>query len=203
MDLIIVRHARPERVELADGEGAADPGLSPLGREQAELVADYLAGEHIDHIVSSSMTRAHQTAIPLAERLGLDIELSDDLRESDSNSSHYIPAEEMTLDSPMVQAYMEDPYAMFDEGYEVFRTRVVRGFDKVIHDNGGKRVVAFCHGMVTAVYLQVLWNLDDHMKMQPDYTGITRVEASSKGYRTVRSVNETAHVRSLLERAAF
>lgn len=203
MDLIIIRHARPQRVEMADDDGPADPELSDVGWEQARAVAEFLAEESIDHIVASSMTRAHQTAVPLAEMLGKDIELSDDLRESDHNSSHYVPMEEMTLDSPLVKAYMEDPFAMFDEGYEVFRDRILRGFDSIIDTRRGQRVAVFCHGMVTSVYLQVLWGLSDHMKMQPDYTGITRVQASSIGLRTVRSINETAHTRHLLERASF
>ena len=204
MDLIIIRHARPERVEQESHEGPADPQLSDHGWRQAEAVADFLSGERIDHVVSSSMTRAHQTAAPLAERLGLELELSDDLRESDHNSSVYIPAEEMTLDSPMVQAYIENPLdAIFEGDYEGFRDRVIRGFDHVINSQRSKAVAVFCHGMVTAVYLQVLWGLKDPMMMQTDYTGITRIQASSKGHRTVRSVNETQHVRDLIERPTF
>ena len=58
MDLIIVRHARPERVENDDSDGPADPPLSQLGIKQARAVADFLKGEKIDRIVSSSMRRA-------------------------------------------------------------------------------------------------------------------------------------------------
>lgn len=204
MDLIIVRHARPVRVELAEGEGSADPELSEIGWEQAKAVGDFLAGEHVDHIAASSMLRAHQTAQPLAEKLGLEIELRDDLQESDVHSSSYVPAEEMTPESEIVQRFMNDPLSMFDEGYEVFRDRVVGGFDELINTHGGKRVVAFCHGMVTAVYLQVLLGLDSPFDAaRPDYTGITRVQASSKGHRTIRSINESGHVRNLIERAWF
>lgn len=203
MDLIIIRHALPLREEREDHEGPADPPLSERGFAQAEALADYLLGEEIDHVVASSMARAHQTAMPLAQRLGIDIELSDNLREVDQHRSRYVPAEEMTMDDPMVQEFMADPLAIFDGDYEGFRDRVVAGFDHVIHSNGGKRVAVFCHGMVTAVYLQVLWNLSDPMHMQPDYTGITRVQASSRGYRTVRSINETGHVRHLLDGRGF
>lgn len=197
MDLIIIRHARPEREEKAEGE-RADPPLSALGLRQAELLAEVLAEEHIDHIVASTMVRAHQTAMPLAERLGMDIELRDDLREADQHSNRYVPAEEMTPDDPMVKQWMDDPLTIFDGGYETFRDRVVGGFDDVIDNNGGKTVAVFCHGMVTAVYLQVLWDLADPFKLQPDYASLTRVRASSKGFRTVKSVNEHVHMRELL-----
>ena len=46
MELIIVRHALPLRVEKESG--AADPDLSPEGRNQAKALARYLAHEHID-----------------------------------------------------------------------------------------------------------------------------------------------------------
>lgn len=198
MDLIIIRHALPQREEKEDHEGPADPALSDLGLAQAEVVAEFLMGEHIDHVVSSSMARAHQTALPLANMIDRQVELRDDLREVDQHRNRYVPAEEMTLEDPFVQEVMADPLAIFDGDYEGFRDRVVGAFDDIIAANGGKRVAVFCHGMVTAVYLQVLWELADPFKMQPDYTGITRVQASSKGYRTVRSVNETGHVRHLL-----
>jgi probable phosphoglycerate mutase len=167
-------------------------------------VAEFLADEGIHHIVSSSMTRAHQTALPLAARLGLEIELSDDLRESDHNSSSYVPVEEMGADSPMAVRYRADPMeAIFEGDYEGFRNRVVRGFETIIETHAGRKVAVFCHGMVTAVFLQVVGEMATPLTVRTDYTGVTRVQASAKGHRTIRSVNETAHVRHLIERAGF
>lgn len=203
MDLIIVRHARPEKVENAEGDGPADPPLSKLGKKQAENVAEFLAEEQIDQIVTSSMRRAYETALPLGEKLGIEPVLRDDLRESDHNNSTYIPIEEMTFDSGPVQAYLNDPSAIFEGDYEGFRDRVVSAFDELIEEYAGQRVAVFCHGMVTSVYLQTLWGLEQPFLIQPDYTGVTRVEASSRGFRTIRSINETGHVRNLIERPKF
>ncbi|MGB1650655.1 MAG: histidine phosphatase family protein [Acidimicrobiales bacterium] len=182
MDLIIVRHARPERVENDDSDGPADPPLSQLGIKQARAVADFLKGEKIDRIVSSSMRRALETAEPLSKTTRITVSSRDDLRESDHNSSTYIPVE---------------------EDYDAFRDRVVGAFDDLIATHRGETVVVFCHGMVTSVYLQTLWSLDNPFMIQPDYTGITRVQASTNGLRTVRSINETSHVRDLIERPTF
>tara|TARA_B100001250_G_scaffold152294_1_gene130745 strand:+ start:715 stop:1332 length:618 start_codon:yes stop_codon:yes gene_type:complete len=201
MDLIIVRHARPEKIENA--EGPADPPLSPLGIQQAEAVAEFLSQEKIDQIVTSSMQRAYETAIPLSKRIGIEPILRDDLRESDHNSGTYIPVEEMTLDSGPVQAYLNDPLTIFEGDYDGFRDRIVGAFDQIVGENAGKKVAVFCHGMVTSVYLQTLWSLEHPFLLQPDYTGITRVQASSRGFRTVRSINETGHVRNLIERPKF
>ena len=203
MELLVIRHARPVRDEAPEG-GSADPDLADLGRLQAEATADFLSEEGIDHIVASSMRRAVSTAEPLAGRLGLTVEILDDLRESDHRSRIYVPAEEFSRDDPATAHYY-DPDAdlnetIFSDGYEEFRARVERGFEQVIRTNRSRTVAVFCHGMVTGVYLQILLGIDDPLSLLVDYCGIPRVAASSTGLRTVRSVNETHHVRHLLER---
>ena len=199
----MIRHARPVREEAPEG-GSADPDLADLGRLQAEATADFLTDEGIDHIVSSSMKRAMRTAEPLAERLGLAVESLDDLRESDHRSSIYVPSEEFSRDDPATAHYFDPDLdineTVFSDGYEEFRARVERGFEHVIGTNRSRTVAVFCHGMVTGVYLQILLGIDDPLAVLVDYCGITRVVASSTGVRTVRSVNETHHVRHLLER---
>ncbi len=203
MELLVIRHARPVRGEGSDGR-PADPDLSDLGRQQAEITAELLVAEGVDHVVSSTMKRALSTAEPLAERLDIEVEALDDLRESDHRASVYVPAEEFSKDDPAT-AHFFDPEAnlhalIFPDGYEEFCERVQRGFDHVIDTNQSQRVAVFCHGMVTAVYLQMLLGYQDPFAVMVDYCGITRIAASSEGQRTVRSVNETQHVRHLLGR---
>src|SRR5438105_13685081 len=96
MDLLWIRHGEPERI--APGTGVrADPALAPLGTEQARRLADWVAVEPIDAVLSSPMRRAVETAAPIADALGLEIEVVDGLIEYDSNSDHYIPMEELRL----------------------------------------------------------------------------------------------------------
>ena len=199
----MIRHARPVRDEAPEG-GSADPVLAEVGHVQAQATAEYLVGEGIDHIVSSSMKRALQTAEPLADRLGLGVEMLDDLRESDHRNQLYVPSEEMDRDDPSLAHYFDPDRdlsdTIFSDGYDEFRTRVERGFEHVIRTNRSRTVAVYCHGMVTGVYLQTLLGIDDPLSLLVDYCGITRVAASGTGVRTVRSLNETHHVRHLLER---
>ena len=199
----MIRHARPVRHKAPEG-GSADPVLAEIGRRQAEAAAEFLAGEGIDHIVSSSMKRAVQTAEPLADRLGLGVETLDDLRESDHRSQVYVPAEEFSRDDPATAHYYDSVRnlsdTIFSDGYDKFRERVERGFEHVIGANRSRTVAVFCHGMVTGVYLQILLGVEDPLRLLVDYCGITRIAASGTGVRTVRSVNETHHVRHLLQR---
>ena len=195
MELVIVRHALPESDKRDDGP--ADPPLSPLGLRQAEATANLLATEGVDHVVTSTMQRAIQTGQPLADRLGLTPERLEDLKESDHLRSSYTPVEEMDADHEVIREFLDDPLSMFADGYEAFRDRITTALDAVVADNRGRTVAVFCHAMVVGVYLQTLLDLNDPFAVMADYCGITRVAASSTGIRSVRSFNETGHLRHL------
>ena len=67
MELILVRHGEPVRITSEESGGApVDPVLTDRGHAQAERLAQWLVHEHVDHIVSSPLARAHQTAAPVA-----------------------------------------------------------------------------------------------------------------------------------------
>jgi len=196
VELIIVRHALPESEERDDGP--ADPPLAALGILQAAATADLLATEGVSHVVTSTMLRAVQTGRPLADLLAITPETIDDLKESDHLRSSYTPAEEMDADHEVIREFLDDPMSMFSDGYEAFRDRITAALDAVVADNQGRTVAVFCHAMVIGVYLQTLLGLNDPFAVMADYCGITRVAASSSGIRSVRSFNETGHLRDLV-----
>ena len=108
MELLFIRHALPIRREVT--EGAADPPLSDIGRQQAQLLTEYLASEHIDAIYASPLKRAVETAKPLSEHHGKPSVLDAGLAEFDQHSSEYIPVEEMK--AKVVEAEAEVPLAL-------------------------------------------------------------------------------------------
>jgi len=195
VELLVIRHALPEAEVRSDGP--ADPPLSALGIQQAEATAEFLADETVDAIVTSTMRRAIQTGQPLADRLGLTLKRLDGLKESDHRRSSYTPAEDMDADHEVIREFMEDPLRMFSDGYEPFRDRVQKTFDEIVASQRGRTVAVFCHSMVASVYIQTLLGHDDPFALISDYCGISRIAASSTGVRTLRSVNETAHLRHL------
>jgi probable phosphoglycerate mutase len=84
-EMILVRHGESapaqldEPFPLVDGHG--DPPLDPVGRDQAERVADRLEREDIAAIYVTTLRRTAETAAPLAARLGLEPRIEGDLRE--------------------------------------------------------------------------------------------------------------------------
>lgn len=74
MRIYVVRHCK------ATGQEPGAP-LTEAGRQQAEALADLLADQGIDLIVSSPYCRALESAAPLARRLGLPASEDGRLRE--------------------------------------------------------------------------------------------------------------------------
>lgn len=70
--LLLLRHGQTH-ANVAGALDTAEPGLdlTDLGRAQAEAAARVLADLPVEGIHVSSRVRTHQTAAPLAERLGL------------------------------------------------------------------------------------------------------------------------------------
>jgi probable phosphoglycerate mutase len=197
MELLVIRHAEPVRITAEESGGTpANPTLTKRGHEQAAHLAAWLAAEGVDHIVSSPLRRATETARPLADALGLDIVVDDELCEYDSNSDSYIPIEELrALKDDRWQAMVEGRWEDFGgEAPDTFRARIVTALDRVIAAHPGEQVAVVCHGGVINVYFAALLGIDRHLWFDPGYTSVNRVRASRSGARSIGSINELAHL---------
>jgi len=72
--LFLIRHCQAKGQE-------PDAALTEAGLRQAESLRDFLAGQPIDAVVASEYRRARQTAKPLADALGLDVQVDTRLNE--------------------------------------------------------------------------------------------------------------------------
>ena len=201
MELVLIRHAEPVRIASGDVTGPADPGLTERGTEQARRLADWLAVERVDAIVSSPLRRARETAAPLGAALGLEPIVVEGISEYDAHSDEYIPIEELrALKDDRWQATIEGRWADVGGVDPVeFQARVVPAIDELIGGHPGQRVAAFSHGGVVNVYLAHVLGMHRLLWFHPEYTSISRVHASRDGVRSIASVNETAHLIAVRE----
>jgi 2,3-bisphosphoglycerate-dependent phosphoglycerate mutase len=79
--ILAIRHGQTAWNADARIQGHTDIGLDAVGQWQAERLAAALAGEELHAVYSSDLSRARQTAAPLAERAGLELRLDAGLRE--------------------------------------------------------------------------------------------------------------------------
>jgi len=96
--LIVLRHGRTAWNATGRFQGQADIGLDDRGRAQAEQAAEVLAELAPTAIYSSDLSRARQTAVPLAARCGLPVHTDERLREI-----HVGSWEGLTIDDLLVQ----------------------------------------------------------------------------------------------------
>jgi broad specificity phosphatase PhoE len=189
MELLLVRHARPLRVESVDGP--ADPPLSPLGQRQAAALAAWLADPasgRIDAVYTSPLRRAAETAAPLADALRLDARPEPGLAEYDAEALAYIPIEEL-------QAAGDPRWKELPPDIEGFQARVMDGVDRLCAAHATQRVVLVCHGGVINVIVSSVLGLGASMLFLPGYTSVSRVLVASSGPRSLASLNELAHLR--------
>ena len=190
MELLLIRHALPVRID--GGDGPADPDLSPAGHQQAEALSGWLVDEGIDAIWASPMRRARQTAAPLEVATGLTATIDDDLKEFDADENHYIPMEELKgSDDPRWRELIERLGA--PEQF-AFRDLAAAAVERVVAAHPGGRVAVVCHGGVINAYLSTILGIDRPLFFEPTYTSISRVMASSRGHRSLVSVNEIPHL---------
>jgi len=83
--IYLIRHGDNDVASVRRAIAGRAPGthLNELGRQQAQRVAEGLAGEGIERIFSSPLERCRETAEPLARRISVEIELADELLEID------------------------------------------------------------------------------------------------------------------------
>ena len=195
MELLLIRHALPVRIEGADGP--ADPPQPQHSHPPARALAVWLAPEPIDRLYVSPLTRARETAAPLAEARGMEPVVEDGVAEFDKDADSYVPMEELKASGDPRWHEIVDGGYFGDTSPDEFQSTVVRAVERIIADNPGGRVAVVCHGGVINAYLAHVLDLDDLLFFEPAYTSISRVVASRRGHRMLLSANETAHLRDL------
>jgi 2,3-bisphosphoglycerate-dependent phosphoglycerate mutase len=194
MELLIIRHGLPVRID--DAGGPADPGLSESGHEQARRLADWLRHERITAIWTSPMRRAVQTAEPLAHAFGHEPVVDDELAEFDRNQHFYVPIEELKASGdPRYEQIMRGEPMEGEVDPYTFREVVTVAIERIVEANRGGTVAIVCHGGVINAYASHVLGIDFPLFFQPHYTSVNRFLASSAGHRSVASLNEVGHLR--------
>ncbi len=200
--LLLIRHALPTRVENCDGP--ADPGLTDVGHEQARRLADWLRDEAIDHVASSPKLRAIETARPLADQRGLDVEIVAGFSEIDGGSTTYIPYEQMRRERHEIWRHLRSgrwEEAGFTDP-EQFRIAVAGAFAEWESEHRDRTVAVVAHSGTINALVSHLLDIENVFFFSVDYTGMSRLRRNILGGMHVTSLNETAHlhaVRNTLE----
>ncbi|MFH9660941.1 histidine phosphatase family protein [Streptomyces sp. NPDC017248] len=111
-DFVLVRHG--ETVWHAENRyaGRTDVPLTALGRRQAAELGAWAAGQHLDAVLCSPLSRARLTAAPAATALGLTLRVDERLYELDFGRGDGLTRAEMAEAFPeALAAFLADPVA--------------------------------------------------------------------------------------------
>jgi broad specificity phosphatase PhoE len=199
VEIVLVRHALPVRIDATPDGTPADPGLADQGIEQAARVAAALAHDKVDALYSSPSRRAIETAAPLARALGLDPVLEPGIAEFDAADSSYVPVEELRAsgDPRWLRLVAGDLYSIGVDPH-AFRTRVVNSVHRIATLHPGGRAVLVSHSGSINAYAGHVVGEERAIWFAPAYCSVSRFAISRKGRIGVVSLNETGHVRDLL-----
>ncbi|MBB2770374.1 histidine phosphatase family protein [Mycolicibacterium monacense] len=199
MQLLLIRHALPLRSEPGQG---SDPDLSEDGIEQAKRLPDALTRFPIARLVSSPQRRAVQTAQPVAETLGLTVEVDERLAEYDRDLPHYIPIEQIAKENPQELERLMSGRLPSGVDEDAFMARIFAAVDDLVASAEREDTVAvFSHGGVINALLHRVLRTERLLSFNVDYASVTRLLWSSRANQlAVASVNGTEHVWDLLPR---
>jgi broad specificity phosphatase PhoE len=165
MRLFLIRHGKPAAVW---GDADDDPGLDASGREQATAVAARLLGlaraERPSRVVSSPLRRCRETAQPLADALGVPVEIDAALGEIPTPKALSPASRPEWLRGAFGGSWSD---IKGDIDYEAWR----RGVAEALAARAGAAV--FSHFVAINAAVSLITGQDRVITFRPDHTSIT------------------------------
>jgi broad specificity phosphatase PhoE len=133
-ELLLVRHGETDWNAEGKLQGHTDRPLNDFGRRQAQALADRLAGESIDAVYASDLSRARETAEILGAKLGLPVLVDPDLREKNWGNWEGLTSDE--------RLHIE----FEGETSEAHRDRTLSAVQRIVERHPDGRIVVVTHG---------------------------------------------------------
>jgi probable phosphoglycerate mutase len=198
--VVLVRHGESLWNAAGIYQGQSGPGLSDLGHEQAELVAEHLACrfDDIALLAGSDLPRVAETAAATAARLRVPLVVDARLREIDLGSwtgrRHDVVAREHPQDVAAWQRW-EDGAPHGGERVSEVRARAWAAIEDLRGRAGGATLVVFTHGGVIRVLVGTALGLDRsaQRRLAPVANASVTVLRCGAGW-SLSTYNETGHL---------
>jgi probable phosphoglycerate mutase len=197
--ILAIRHGQTAWNADSRIQGHTDIALDTVGEWQAERLAQALADEELQAIYSSDLTRARQTAAPLAQRQGLQPRLDRGLRERAFGEFEGLSFAQIERRWPeQAAAWRKRDPDFGARGGEVlrdFRERVVAVVTRLVKTHRGQSIALITHGGVLDVLYReaTRLGLDAPRTWQLGNAGINRLLSNAEGLFLV-GWNDCAHL---------
>jgi alpha-ribazole phosphatase len=197
--IILIRHGQTTSNEAKLLSGHTDPPLTELGRAQAQGVAEMLKDVKIDRAFSSPFQRTLDTAAPLLEGRGLELETHDGIKEQnfgDWEEKSFTKIFEMIPGGP--DKLLRGPFLTrfpAGEGTEDFVARVMKSFrDVIVPGSEGKTTAVFTHSGVITILMCHFFGIDPFLnffRIKIENASVSCVDRYEAGLYHIQYVNRT------------
>ena len=155
--IYIVRHGQTEWNLLGKTQGHGNSDLTPKGIEQAELLADSMTKYPIDYIYSSDLGRAYQTAEIIGNKLSIEVEKTEALREMNFGTWEGRIIKDIIEEDPeLYKMWRNEPHlAKIPQGETLSQIKErTDAFIKEINEKyDGKHIVLVTHSLCARIML--------------------------------------------------
>lgn len=197
--IYIVRHGQTEWNLLGKTQGHGNSDLTPKGIEQAELLADSMTKYPIDYIYSSDLGRAYQTAEIIGNKLNIELEKTEALREMNFGTWEGRIIKDIIEEDPeLYKMWRNEPHlAKIPQGETLSQIKErTDAFIKEINEKyDGKHIVLVTHSLCARIML--LSFLDSDVKniyrINQANTALNIIELRDYG-PVVMKINDTTHI---------
>ena len=199
-----MRHGETEYHAQKRVLGRIDAGLNQRGAQQALLASGFYEAIELAAVYSSPLRRCRETAQPVAEMKGLDIEMVEGLMEVDMGEwDGQLLKDLFEKDSERVGLWMQSPSTITIPGGEDFnavRERVISATaDITSRYSGEENVLIVSHGgPIRGIISEALrLDLDNMFRIQIDLTSISAIKYFGEGIQdtaVVTLLNNTCHL---------
>lgn len=201
-NVYLVRHGESEWNIHNKVQGKTDIELSKKGIKQAELLAERLEKENIEHIYTSDLKRAKKTAELIQRRIGIDPVEMEIYREIGLGPWEGLTIAEIKENyNEHYRIYREEPASFILPGAETIlevADRVCRGILDIVSRHKNSNILVVSHGVaIKSAVIKILdIDISKYNRFRIDNASITILSFSDvySGGVVVNTLNDISHL---------
>jgi len=200
-EILLIRHGETAWNRETIFRGRADISLSARGRKQARRLGEALSSQPLRGVYASPLSRARETAAPLAEALGVEVVPEPRLIDMSFGEWEGKPLEEVRERWPaLYRAWLAEPQAFRPPGGESLEEVLGRALPAMteIAARGGGAAALISHRVVCKALLCAALGAGaaGFWRVQVDTASVSLLRHSREGWVVLRT-NDTHHLEAL------
>ena len=194
--LIWVRHGQTDANVSHILQGQSEGTLTETGRKQARQLARHLGDFEIDHLITSDLRRAKETAQFIADEKNIPLEFSEMAREWNVGHLDGQPAAALEDAFQMAKVPKTDYKPEDGESLNDLRDRAQKFCQQIVQDHDSKRVLICSHGDFIRMSFGFLLDrsIEESLTIELQNCSYSILENDHSGQWHLKSLNNSAHL---------